>query len=227
MNGAAAVVTNAGVINAGTGGAAVDLFVGGNVSNALGGTLTGDWGISIQGAATGSVSNSGVITGGAQSGVFLSGGTVTNQAGGTISGNWGVADVNAAGTVITAGTIIGTNGTAVMLPAGFANLVVDDPGAVFSGLVDGGNLIGGTVVSTLELSAASLQGTLNGLGSNFVDFGSVLIDPGASWTFTGANTLASGATLTIGGALLLNAATLTANGAEGIGGTAALPPPPL
>jgi len=68
--------------------------------------------------------------------VFLTGGTVTNQAGATISGNWGIADTTAAGTVVTGGTIIGTNGTAVTLPSGFANLLVDDPGAAFTGLVD-------------------------------------------------------------------------------------------
>jgi T5SS/PEP-CTERM-associated repeat protein len=218
--GSAAVVTNAGIINAGIGGAAVDLFAGGTVANLAGGTLTGDWGISIQGAANNSVVNDGVITGEAQSGVFLTGGTVTNQAGGTISGNWGIADSGAAGTVITSGTIIGTSGTAVTLASGFANLLVDNPGAVFNGVVDGGNASGGTVVSTLELGAASLQGTLSGLGANFIDFGNVLVDPGASWTLSGSNTLALGATLTDQGALLLNGATLFANGTETIGATA-------
>jgi hypothetical protein len=65
--GSAAVVTNAGSINVGIGGAAVDLFAGGTVSNLAGGTLTGDRGISIQGAANNSVVNDGVIAGEAQS----------------------------------------------------------------------------------------------------------------------------------------------------------------
>ena len=270
---AAAVVTNAGIINAGTSlGAAVDLFAGGDVTNAAGGTLTGGFGISIAGAATGSVSNSGVITGAAQVGVLLTGGTVTNQQGGTISGNYGVSIEDAAGTVtnggvitgaaqpgvflnggsvtnlaggtisgdwgvfvgpgtlfgaagtvITSGTIIGTNGTAVSLPSGFADLLVDNPGAVFTGVADGGNVTGGsTAVSMLELGAASLQGTLSGLGTNFVDFGRVLIDVGASWQLTGTNTIAAGVSLVDQGTLLLNAATLADDGAETIGAAASL-----
>ena len=202
--GAPAIVTNAGIINAGTGGAGIDLFAGRRRHQPGGRQPDRRLGISIQGATNNSVQNDGVITGGAQSGVFLTGGTVTNQAGGTISGNWGIADTTAAGTVIAGGTIIGNNGTAITLASGFANLVVDDPGAVFDGLVDGGNAIGGAVVSTLELSAASLQGTLDGLGVNFVDFGNVLVDPGANWSLINMNTLMAGATLTNQGALLLS-----------------------
>ena len=218
--GSAAAVTNAGIINAGIGGAAVDLFAGGDVSNQTGATLTGGWGISIQGAANNAVVNDGVITGEAQSGVFLTGGTVTNQAAGTISGYWGIADSGAAGTVVASGTIIGTSGTAVTLASGFANRLVDNPGAVFNGVVDGGNAIGGAVVSTLELGAASLQGTLDGLGSNFFDFGNVVVDPGATWTLTGSNTLGVGATLTDEGALALSGATLINEGTETFGATA-------
>ena len=211
-------VLNDGIVAAG---AQAGVFLtGGSVTNQAQGTISGTWGISIQGASNGSVLNDGMVIGGTQSGVFLTGGTVTNQAGGTITGNWGIADTGAAGTVITGGTIIGTNGTAVTLPSGFANLLVDDPGAVIDGVSDGGNSIGSAVVSTLELGAASLQGTLSGLGTNFIDFGSVVIDPGASWTLSNANTLAAGATLTNQGTLLLSAASLVADGTEIIGGIA-------
>ena len=207
-------VTNDGVV-AGETEAGVFL-TGGEVINQAAGTISGTWGIVMQGATTNSVVNGGVVIGGAQSGVFLTGGTVTDLAGGTISGNWGIADTTAAATVITAGTITGNNGTAVTFASGFANRLVDDPGAVFNGLVDGGNAAGGTVVSTLEL-AAGAQGTLDGLGINFVDFGNVLVDPGASWVLANLNSLAAGATLTDEGALLLDNAALIANGAVTIG----------
>ena len=220
--GAAATVTNAGIVNASTTGAGVNLLAGGNVTNVAGGTLTGNWGISIQGASTGSVLNGGVLTGGAQSGVFITGGTVTNLAGGTISGNWGVADVNAAGTVISAGIIIGTNGTAVTLPSGVVNRVVDNPGAAFVGLVDGGNTVGAASVSTLELGAAPLQGTLTALGVQFLDFGQIVVDPGASWAFTGTNTVTAGMTLTDQGTLAVNAATLTGAAALTIASSASV-----
>jgi T5SS/PEP-CTERM-associated repeat protein len=216
------IVTNAGTVNASATSAGIDLLAGGTVTNVAGGLLTGDWGISIQGATTGSVANAGIITGGSQSGVFLSGGTVVNRAGGQISGNWGVADVSAAGTVISSGTIIGTNGTAVTLPSGFANLVVNNPGAAFSGLVDGGNTIGAAVVSTLELGASPLQGTLSGLGVQFLDFGQTVVDPGASWALTGSNTVVAGATLVDQGRVVVNASTLAGPGSVTIASTAGI-----
>jgi Hint domain len=184
-------VDNAGVINAGSGNAAIDLLAGGSATNEAGGTLSGAWGISIQNAATGSVLNDGVINAGAQSGVFLTGGSVTNDALGQISGTWAIAIVGAAGTVTTAGTLVstgGTAGTAVTLAPGFANLLVVQPGAVFTGLADGGNALGSATASTLELAAAAAPGTLSALGTQFIDFGDVTIDAGASWALAGSST---------------------------------------
>ncbi|MEI7714403.1 MAG: hypothetical protein WCI94_23455, partial [Rhodospirillales bacterium] len=80
--------------------------------------------------------------------------------------------------------------------AGYANRVVVNPGGAFTGLVKGGNLIGSTVVSTLELGSGASSGTLGGIGTQFVQFAQVAVDAGARWTLTGANTIVSGATLT-------------------------------
>lgn len=207
-------VLNSGTIIAGINGTAVDLFDGGNVTNTAG-TLSGQFGVAIQGGpGTNTVVNSAVITGTTGSGVFLSGGTVTNNASGQITGNFGVAvgidtgtgSVVAAGTLENAGTITGTGGTAVALPAGFANSLKVDPGAVFSGVANGGNTPGGSIVSTLELAVGGSQGTLSGLGSQFIGFGNVTVDAGASWALAGLAPIAASQTLTNLGTLTIGAA---------------------
>jgi hypothetical protein len=90
-------------------------------------------------------------------------------------------------TVVNAGTITGSN-HAVKFAAGYANRLVIDPGAVFSGTVTGGNTIGAAYVSTLELVSAVSAGTLSGLGMQFVDFAQVTVDAGAQFTLAGSNT---------------------------------------
>ena len=150
--------------------------------------------------------------------MFLSGGTLVNQAGGTISGYWAVADVTAPATIINAGTMIGTGGVAVTLPSGVANSLVVDPGAYFVGIADGGNTIGSTIVSTLELASTSSIGTLTGIGTEFVDFGQTEVDSGATWNLTGTNALGGGS-LNDSGRLTVNAASLTGAGAITVGDT--------
>ncbi len=178
-------VLNAGTITANPTNAAISLLDGGSATNDPGGTLSGKWGISLQGSPTSTAVNYGVISGGTQSGVFLTGGSVTNAAGGRISGNWGVADVTAAATVINGGIIVGNGGTAVLLPAGYANRVVVRPGALFAGVVEGGNTIGAAIASTLELAAGPSAGTLGGIGGTVVDFAGIAFDPGATWDVSG------------------------------------------
>ena len=154
---------------------------------------------------------------------LFSSGVVSNASSGVISGVYkGVGIYNGPGTVVNAGSIVatGTNGLAVSLTSGFGNLLVDEPGGVFVGIVDGGNTIGSTVSSTLELAASSLQGTMSGLGSQFVDFAQVTIDPGANWIFAGTNSLASGVNLSDDGSLLVSGATLADAGPVVIAGTA-------
>ena len=112
------------------------------------------------------VVNAGSIGGNAASGtgVYLQfGGTITNQTGGAISG--------------------GTD--AVTFAAGHTNRLVIDPGATFTGTVDGGNTIGAASISTLELASGASAGTLSGLGTQYIDFAQVTIDAGAAWMLSG------------------------------------------
>ena len=153
------------------------------------------------------VVNAGSIGGNATSGtgVFLQfGGTITNQTGGAISGG---AD-------------------AVTLAAGHTNRLVIDPGAVFTGIVDGGNTIGAASISTLELASGSGVGTLSGLGAQYIDFAQVTIDAAAVWTLggtatgfatlTNAGSLASGVTLGAGSFTVSNQSSGTITGADGV-----------
>ena len=134
-------------------------------------------GVDISGGS-GAVTNFATIETGGYGTYFGAGGSVTNF--GTIRGaRGGVAFFGTSdGTVTNAGTIIGGNGGAVQFGGGDDRLVAD-PGAVFIGKVDGGS---GN--NTLELAAGAGPGLLSGLGTNFVNFGSVVFDPGAPWTVT-------------------------------------------
>ena len=203
-------VVNLGVIAGDTtaGGYGVFLRRGGLVSNqasgAVVGSISGYRGIVGQVVAVTMV-NQGIVSGGSAAGamgVWLQeGGAVTNQAGGTIGGGIGVTISGAAGTVANAGAITGALGTAVALAGGFSNRAVLDPGASFGGIISGGNTIGATVASTLELAGGSGVGTLAGLGANYIDFARVLVDSGANWLLSGANTIAAGMTLSDAGTL--------------------------
>ena len=143
--------------------------------------------------------NAGTITGtsaGSTGVLLVSGGAVTNMVHGVIGGaGYGVNISGAAGTVENAGTIAGTS-DAVEFGGGLPNLLIVDPGAVFDGTVNGG--VGSA--STLELASGG-AGTLNGLGSEYLNFSQVIVDPGATWTLTGDNTLGVGITLDAGATL--------------------------
>ena len=174
-------VTNAGYIAGGSAGIFANSGPGASVTNLSTGTIgsTGDDGIGFQFGA-GTVVNAGLI--GPANGLplygvwFIDGGTLTNQLTGTISGGvYGVHDdsdtasvenegtisggfvgvgLGGGGTVTNAGTISGSNNAIVLAP-GYANRVIVDPGAVFSGILTGGNTIGAAAVSTLELASAT------------------------------------------------------------------------
>jgi hypothetical protein len=203
--GSAAAITNFGSI-IGKNVAGVYLRAGGSVTNASTASV-------IYGAAFGVLAN-------------VSTATVTN-AGTIIGSSGGGVLLGAGGTVIDSGTISGPN-NAVRFGGGYANRLVVDPGAVFSGgRVNGGNAVDATAVSTLELATGASAGTLAGLGSQYVNFSQTTIDAGASWTLTGYNSLASGATLTNSGTLTLSNATLTDSGVLVNDGSIALDPSTL
>ena len=225
--GGPASLTNAGIIaNTGTGDG-IKLGAGGGVTNQAGGTISGFYaGVGIYNAI-GTVTNAGLITtrGTGGEGVFLQqGGVVINQAGGTIAdgfaSNYGAVDAAGASTVLNAGTISGMT-TAVELYSGYAARLIVDPGAVFNGLVVGGDQSGTASSSDLELASGASIGTLAGLGTQFINFGQVAVEPGASWVLTSA-TVVAGQTLTA-----LADSTLADNGALYNYGVVALDPSTL
>lgn len=165
-------------------------LAGGAVFNAPLGMITGgSSGIYVSGGP-GTVSNAGTIWGGADGITLSAGGTIYNEVGGTISGANGVY-VSGGGTVINAGSIYGS-ADAVKFTALNANRLVIDPGASFTGTVDGGNTIGGGAVSTLEVAAGT--STISDIGSQFVNFAQVVIDAGGTLNVTG--TISGGETIT-------------------------------
>ncbi len=197
-----ATVNNSGTVTGGSIG--IKLNDGGSVTNAASASITGA-GVGFEAlfvAAT--VNNSGTIAGTATAnseGVLFSfGGSITNAATGLITGVKGVS-LSGAGTVVNAGTITGTGGTAVGFTGTGNHLLVDDPGAIFNGIVSGSTTSGAT--NTLELAAGG-TGAISGLGTSFTNFGTVNVDSTATWTISGTNTLASGSTLTNNGTLTLS-----------------------
>jgi hypothetical protein len=174
----AATVTNFGtIVGYGTLSDGVILNAGGSVTNAAGGTI----------AVTTSSTFAGV-------GVYYNAGTVTN-AGLIVSASGPGVYLGAGGVVVNVGTISG-GPDAVTLAASQTNRLVVDPGAVFTGIVDGGNTIGAKAISTLELASAATAGTLSGVGSEYLNFGSITFDTGAEWLLAGSTAgLASGQTI--------------------------------
>jgi T5SS/PEP-CTERM-associated repeat protein len=202
-------VTNAGEILGGATGHALGLSLGsgGSIANLTGGIISGGQYVALRvGGAAGTLVNAGQISGGgaytAGGAVqFLSGGTITNQAGGIVQGGVGsgVSISGAAGTVVNSGSIAGA--AAVRFAAGFVNRLVLNAGATFVGAVDGGNVPGAPIVSTLELASTASNGTLSGLGAQFTNFGQIVEDAGATWSLTGGNTIPAGTTLSAAGTL--------------------------
>jgi glycosyltransferase involved in cell wall biosynthesis len=147
--------------------------------------------------AFGTIANSGTLAGAVTlGGLYLvpfapdaSSAELINQAGGLITSTLSVAiaaDVHAGSlptTIVNDGTIadLATGGTAVAFNAGLSNLLIDDPGSVFIGTVDGGDAAGATAGSTLALAAGAATGTITGLGSSFTNFFAVSIAAGATW----------------------------------------------
>jgi len=207
-------VSNAGFVTGFTDG--VVLSGGGYVSNTGTGAIYGGIAVTIAGGS-GQVTNAAKLSGGSLGVALSSGGLVNNQTGGSIGGTGGVQITGGAGTVRNAATIAASTSTglAVSLAAGFTNTVTIKPGATFVGTVNGGNTIGATSISTLELAAGTAIGagvtaaTLSGFGSKYVNFGSIAVDLNAYWALASGGTVPSGAVLTVNGSLTNNGVVLT------------------
>ena len=165
-----AVVNNSGTIT-GTGTVAALSFTG---TNTVAGSLTV---INTLTDSGGVLSVSGTLT--AASMNAASGATLSVDAGGSLDlGSPLIID----GTLGTAGAING-GATVVAFGSGTERLIVG-PSATF-----GGAVVGGGIDSTIELAAGTGAGTLNALGTNFINFGTVIVDAGATWTVDAASSL--------------------------------------
>jgi hypothetical protein len=185
--------------------AGVQLASGGVVNNEAGGSITSQWkGVEIGTQATsvgGTVVNYGTIlaadSSGDGAGVWIHGpGAITNAAGGLISGGgFGIVAYYQT-TVVNQGTVFGTEFAFDAVNPGHVQRIIDLPGGVFQGIVEGGNTLGSSVISTLELGSGSSVGTIGNIGT-FVDFGRIALDAGATWSIGGS--VAAGETIAFGG----------------------------
>ena len=168
-----ATVANSGSINA-TGGAGVygagtDLEAGGTVTNTSGASISGNkFGVFVTGG-TGSVTNTGAITG--PYGIALeAGGSVVNNSGGSISGSTSAVFFSGgAGTITNAGVIsaAASGGTGADIEGGGS--VINNSGGTLSGANFGVFVSGGT--GTVA-NSGSIAGT-NNIGIDLANGGSV------------------------------------------------------
>ncbi|HVH74502.1 MAG TPA: hypothetical protein VM755_06265 [Stellaceae bacterium] len=197
---AGSLVNSGAILAAGSDSSGVDLAAGGTVTNKAGATISG-MGDGVVGGTAATVVNSGFVSGNYY-GVELSGAAASVANYGTITGGrYGVFMRGSGSTLVNDGTIIVNGGTAVAL-LGSGNRLIDDPGAVFTGIV-----YGGTGNDTLELASASSTGTLTGLGTNFTGFQNVVVDAGAVWKITDP-VIISPPAFTNDGTIIVNAGTV-------------------
>ncbi|NNM57691.1 Hint domain-containing protein [Acidocella sp.] len=173
--------------------AGVYLYGSDTVTNQTGGTIAGI-AIGVDGAARSGVSttidNAGLIAATGTSfslngtvypatGVVLAGsGIIDNAASGTIAGAGGVGILGASGTLINAGLIEGSFGTAVLL-SGASDRLILDAGARFGGAIHDSGTYG-----ALELASGSSAGSFD-MGGTVSGFNSITFDNGAAWTLEG------------------------------------------
>lgn len=141
----------------------------------------------------GSVVNAGTIGIGTAVGVGVANGigigtvhpltvAVINEATGTISGTYGIRLGQESATVVNAGAVTGTGGTALAFRGTGSNRLILDPGYSFSGVVAAYH----GASNALELAAGTIAGTVNGLGTEFLHFQTMNFDPGADWFALGS-----------------------------------------
>jgi hypothetical protein len=207
VGGGAGTVTNSGSINGFVG---MQLFAGGIVSNGASGSISSaQTGIDIAGAP-GTVTNDGKVVSGNSDGVRMeAGGTVTNGAQGTISSGGfssgsGIEIVSGSGTVVNAGMVSGHR--SVLFDSGTSNnLLVINPGAVFTGAADA------TAATNSTIELAKGTGAISGIGAgNFLGFNTLDVDARATWTLSGAgntiSTVLNDGKLEVSGGLTASAA---------------------
>jgi hypothetical protein len=181
------------------------LFEGGSVTNQSGATISGYTGI-FGGSFTGTSAASAALT-------VVNAGNIA----GTGTNGIGV-DLSVGGTLTNAGTITGSGGTAVVFGSTVNNLLVLDPGYGFSGLAVGGI----SASNTLELASAASAGTISGLGTEFINFGSIVIDAGADWTIAGNTSGLAGTISGFAAGDTIEVTGVTATGSSYIGGVLTL-----
>ncbi len=187
--GAVGTIINAGAITAS--GAAIELDAGGTIDNLAGGNINGTSAIRLTENAPGqniTIDNAGTIHAGLYNAISFGG---ADAAALSVT-NFGLIDANA-------------TSDAIGFASGVSNRLTLEGSSAISGIVDGGNLVGSAIVSTLELANGAGAGTLSGLGSQYINFGSIAVDGGADWTLDGSNmvdgTLTNAGTLVAGGTL--------------------------
>lgn len=209
-------VTNAGRITSAQSGygAGVGLTGGGDITNQAGGYIGAQWkGVQIGAASAtgigGSIVNDGTINAddgaGNGAGVWIYGaGVVTNGPGAIIAGGADGVVAYEQTTLVNQGTISGAQYAFIAVNPGFADRLVVSPGAEFQGMVNGGNVVGSAIYTTLELAAGASVGTISGFGTQFVNIGKIALDANATWSLggsvTGGQTIqfdGSGASLTL------------------------------
>jgi hypothetical protein len=196
------------------------------------------------GSSNGTLSNSGLIIGGAGSAespghnggsggtavvvtnndIVTNAGTILGGTGGTYYGFGGTgATIQSGGTLITSGTIAGGLGGKEpgggTEPSGNAVVIgggtlVIDPGAVFSGGVDAND----TDNSVVVLGAGSATGSISGFGKEFSGLLNLQVQAGATWQMAGTNSFAADSLLTDAGRLTITGI-LTDTGPATVSGT--------
>jgi hypothetical protein len=176
------------------------------VTNKSGGTISADTNTALYMRDVSTITNYGVITDRYSVGVYLrDGGTLINHAGGTLSASAIGVSLDAVGTVINEGVIIGSSTDAVYFAADSAsNLLIVDPGAGFDGAIYGGT--GKLELAVGNGSAASL-GTFGSGG--ITNFSTLQFDAGSKWTVTGSASSSGLGTVAITGFTVNDAIRLT------------------
>jgi RTX calcium-binding nonapeptide repeat (4 copies) len=135
---------------------------------------------------------------GAYNGVVVNGSAATVTNFGTINAATGTGILlQAGGTIIDAGKIVGGGGTAIQFTGTNNNRLILDPGYSAAGNV----IASASATNVLELASGTSIGTLTGLGAEFTDFAQIAVDAGANWTLSGTSTLVAGGALTDNGVL--------------------------